>query len=263
MHSFLRQGVGVLLGAVLTASILVATGAHAQEPANPVTGPGTVSIAQGANHFIHYQSQLFNPNTGQPLANQTFNVRFSISDNADGTGERWSETKSVTTNVDGLFNTHLGNTTSLPPSIFNGNRLFLGVAINGEQTLPRQELVYVPYAMWARNADQLSGLGSRDYAQVAAFGFVRGDGSRASGRFFNSSRDSSDAGFYYIDIDNVDYSFRDFTTLVTPACNRPVFVGTGSTSDNPGGNDLIVDIWDRNGNRTDCDFQFMTLRRAN
>jgi hypothetical protein len=258
MHSFLRQGVGVLVGAVITASIMVATGAHAQEPANPVTGPGTVSIAQGAPHFIHYQSQLFNPNTGQPLANQSFSVRFSISDNADGTGERWSETKSVTTNVDGLFNTHLGNTNSLPPSIFNGNQLFLGVAINGEQTLPRQPLVYVPYAMWARNADQFSGLGSRDYGQVVAMGFVRSDGSRQTGRNFNSSIQTvGGASVYVIDIDDVNHSVQDFFTFVTPACASPAIVGVGSSQ-----GDLVVDVWNENGSRIQCSFQFITFRRT-
>ncbi|HXF62229.1 MAG TPA: hypothetical protein VNK95_11470, partial [Caldilineaceae bacterium] len=238
--------------------VMVATGAQAQEPSAPTGEAELVTIAAGAPHWIHYQGQLFNPNTNQPLANQAFNARFTLYNDRNGQSVAWRENKTITTNVDGLFNTQLGDTTALNLSIFDGRELYLGVAINNEEPRPLQPIVYVPYAIWSRNADSLGGFGERDFAKIIAYGFVDDDGGRESGRGFNSFRAVvGGATVYVIDFDDIDdYDYREYTTLVTPACARPVMVGTGSSE-----GDLVVDIWDQNGNRTQCHFQFMTLRR--
>lgn len=267
MRSILRHGMGVALGALLMAAIMVATQAQAQgwvrdqaqdqpTPAVAVAAK-VVTIAAEAPRTIHYQGQLFNPNTNQPLANQSFTVRFALYGDANGTNAVWGEQKTIPTNVDGMFNTQLGDTVGFNLGLFDGRELYLEIAVNNETTRPLQPFTYVPYALWARSADRLDGFDSGDFAKIVAYGFVDDDGGRESGSNFSSSRATlGDQDVYLIDIGGVDYQFRQFTTLVTPACEQPVMVGTGSVR-----GDLIVDIWDQNGNRVKCHFQFMTLRR--
>ena len=269
MRAILRQLFGMFLGAALTAAAMVAAGAYAQdvplaEPAAaPIVAPaaapaGVVTIAAGAAHFINYQGQLFNPNTGQPLANTGVNVSFRLYGNINGNDQLWREDKFITTNIDGLFSTELGSSTAFNLNIFDGRELYLGITVNNEETRPLQRITYVPYAFWSRNSDSLGGFGERSFAKIIAYGFVDDDGDRESGRDFNSARANvAGAEVYTIDFDNEeDYNFREFTTLVTPACARPVMVGTGSSN-----GDLVVDMWDQNGNRTECEFQFVTLMR--
>lgn len=264
MHGFLRQGLGVVFGALILAAVLTLSRAH--QPVVAVGSAQVVAPAANAPFTIHYQGQLFNPSTGRPLADQSYTIRFTIFGDADGNSPLWGEEKSIRTNLDGLFNTQLGSRVGFNLGIFDGRELYLEVAVDNEATRPLQPLTYVPYALWARsagsagsanNADRLDGFDSADFAKIVAYGFVDEGGGRRSGRNFNSSRGPvAGQTVYLIDISGVDYSFRDYTTLVTPACARPVMVGTGSSQ-----GDLIVDIWDQNGNRTTCNFQFMTLRR--
>jgi hypothetical protein len=268
MHAIARQLLSLGLGAALTAVILITARVFAQTPgeptdpadvATPEIAPATVStINAGAAHFINYQGQLFNPSTGQPLGSAVVNLTFRLYGDPNGNQQLWQENKSLTTNPDGTFNTELGSFVSFNLDTFDGRELYLGVAVNGQETRPLQRITYVPYAFWARNADKLSGFGSSEFAKIIAYGFVDDDGDFESGRGFDSERDNvGGVEVYVIDFDNEnDYNKRDFTTIVTPACNRPVFVGTGSSD-----GDLIVDIWDSAGNRTECEFQFMTLMR--
>ena len=264
MHSILlRQGVGMALGALLMAAVLTVTQAHAQEPVSAAGTAEVVTPAADAPYTIHYQGQLFNPNTGSPLSNRTFTALFALHANASGNSAVWGEQKTITTDIDGLFNTQLGDTIGFNLGLFDGRELYLEISIDGEATRPLQPLTYVPYALWARtaaNADRLQGFSAGDFAKIVAYGFVDASGSRESGSNFNSFRDTvRGQRVYLIDIGGVDYHFRDYTTLVTPACSdpaAPVFVGTGSSE-----GDLVVDMWDINGNRTTCNFQFMTLRR--
>jgi hypothetical protein len=262
MSAMARPWLGVVIGAALACAVWTAAGAL--KPIKPVLAQGQtgiVSVAAGAAHYIHYQGQLFNPNSNTPLGNFAFGATFRLYGalNGDGSGanQLWTESKPITTNVDGLFNTNLGDAAPLNAAIFDGRELYLAVDINGEELRPLQRITYVPYAFWSRNADFLDGFSSGDFAKIVAYGFVDDDGDRESGRNFDSDRRTvGNDEVYIIDIGGVDYEYRRYTTLVTPACAAPVFVGVGSSDGN-----LIVDTWDRNGNRTECRFQFVTLRR--
>ena len=262
MFARLRPWIGVVIGAAIAVAVL--TAADGMQPVKPVLAQSQtdiVAVAAGAAHYIHYQGQLFNPNTGAPLANFAFSAAFRLYGtlNSDGSGanQLWAENKSITTNVDGLFNTNMGDAAGFNTGIFDGRELYLAVAVNGEELRPLQRITYVPYAFWSRDADHLDGFSSNDFAKIVAYGFVDDDGDKESGRNFDSDRGTVDGDeVYIIDIDDVDYEYREYTTLVTPACDRAVFVGTGSKD-----GDLLVDTWDRDGNRTECRFQFVTLRR--
>ena len=262
MSAIIRQLLGIGIGVALTAAVLTwGNGPSSITPVLAQSQTEIVSTTAGAAHYIHYQGQLFNPNANTPLTNFGFNASFRLyaTLNSDGTGSNqlWVEDKFLTTNVDGLFNTDIGDTNTLNLDIFDGRELYLAVAVNGEELHPIQRITYVPYALWARNTDHFDGFSSDQFAKIVAYGFVDDNGGKQSGRNFSSSRDVV-AGdeVYVIQIDDVDYQYRQYTTLVTPACDRPIFVGTGSSDGN-----LLVDTWDHNGTRTRCRFQFVTLRR--
>lgn len=94
-------------------------------------------------------------------------------------------------------------------------------------------------------------------ATPIAYGYVSAFGSINSGTGnFSVTWDSVNAR-YLIDIDNENYSFRDYTTIITPASSSPYVVTTSSVSGN-----LVVFIFDPlNGySRTQANFQFVTYK---
>ena len=262
MPTMIRQLLGVGIGVAIAFTAFTLT--DAPQSARPVLAQSQteiVAVDAGAAHYIHYQGQLFNPNANTPLVNFGFNASFRLYGalNSDGSGanQLWYEDKFITTNADGLFNTDIGDTNTLNLDIFDGRELHLAVAVNGEELRPILGITYVPYALWARDADHFDGLAVDRFARIVAYGFVDDDGHKESGHNFSSSRQVIGGDIVYvIDIDGVDYQYRQYTTLVTPACERPAFVGTGSSDGN-----LLVDTWDHGGNRIECRFQFVTLLR--
>ena len=268
MPTIFRQVTGLLLGAVITLAIMTVADAFAQEDAATESAPTAVNtISADAALTIHYQGQLFDPNSNLPRANGAFNGSFRFFTLPSGGTNLWVEDKVINTNVDGIFNTRLGDTNPFPnpTALFNGQALWLEIVLNGEVTTPRQPINYVPYAMWARNssfsnnANTVVGIGALDLPRIVAYGVVNDDGSRASGRDFNSSYTTVDgAPLYQIDIPSITHSINNYTTIITPACIRPVHVGVGTAN-----GDLLVDMWDINGTRTQCRFEFMVLAREN
>jgi hypothetical protein len=256
MHNILKRGIGLLLGVAIVAGILTASGAQAQEPELRHGGlmPAVVEAPDATRKFINYQGQLFNPGAGSiPIGNTAYQFRFTLYRDENGTNTIWSEPQSITTNPDGTFNALLGSVVELTDSMFTGDEMFLGVAINGQEARPLQIISYVPYAWWSRNADQLSGFGASDFTKALAFGFIDGNCNRVSGTGgWRSYRDLVAGAFVCIvDFDGLDYNHRSYSSVVTPSCNSPVFVGTGSSQ-----GDMIIDIWDRFGNRSQCDASF-------
>jgi hypothetical protein len=262
MRAIVRQGLVLALGVTLTLAVLFVSDVMQQRPAvaqDAVGVQGTVTINAGAPHFINYQGQLYNPNTNQPFVNDSLSVRFTIYRDAAGTQVAWQEDKFVATNADGFFNTALGDTNPFPDpyTIFKGDDLYLGVRVNNEELRPLQRIMYVPYAFWARSADKLGTYGARDFPKIKAYGVVNDDGSRASGSNFSSSRQLVGGEFVYVlDINGVNHSINDYTSIITPACNRPVHIGVGSSQ-----GDLVVDVWDTSGARTTCRFEVLVLER--
>jgi len=262
MRQTMRQMFWMFGGAAILALALSAAGVFAQDGADPapVQAVGVQGVV-AQNQFLNYQGQLFDPADGQPLANQTVNIGFRLYSQAGGGVPFWSEDKTVTTNIDGLFNSLIGSSNPLDLNQFDGRDLFLGVAINGQEGGPRLPIGYVPYAIWARNADKIDGLGSNELLRgiTLAYGEIDAGGGKISGTGNWNSRivvvDS--ANVYEIRIDGVDYKESEYVTVVTPGCNRPRMMGTGSSE-----GALIVDIWNENGDRrTDCRFQFVTFRK--
>lgn len=105
--------------------------------------------------LINYQG-LLTDNSGNPVADDTYEVTFRIYDQTSS--ERWVETHNITTS-DGLFTVELGsNGSPLMPSVFDYTECWLGITITGDQEMtPRTRLVSVPYAQRVATVDGASG----------------------------------------------------------------------------------------------------------
>jgi len=94
--------------------------------------------------------------SGQPLANTTATLRFKIHD-LTLTGEViWTEVQTVNTNANGLFNTQLGNSTSLETVAWGEGSKFLQVELllSGNYIdLGTQQFLSVPYALFANHVN--------------------------------------------------------------------------------------------------------------
>jgi hypothetical protein len=265
MYTPLRQLVIAVLGGVIAAGVLLVANhferkphmALAQTSANLTS---TIASPDGdAVKAINYQGQVYNPNGGSPYANAGLNFSFRLYNNSSGTNQVYREDRFIKTNVDGFFSTNIGDTGSFGDvfNIFNGQELYLKVFINDQELTPIQPITFVPYAFWSVHAHHLDDWDADDFPKIMAYGVVNDDGGKASGQHFNSSlQNVAGSNVYVIDIDGIDHSINDYTTIVTPACARAVMFGVGTSSD-----DLVVDMFDANGGRTTCRFEFMVLRK--
>lgn len=272
MYTILRQFLVAILGGMVVAGVMLVTNSlapeHADRKPSIALAQTTISTPTSVNaeapHQINYQGQVFNPNGGAPYANTALNFSFRLYNNPAGTNQVFREDHFIVTNADGFFNANIGVGGGFNDSfsIFNGQELYLRVYINEQELGPIQPITFVPYAFWARHADMLDNYDTGDFPKLVAYGVVDNDGDRASGENFNSSRGVVDgADVYIIDLDDTDHSIFDYTTIVTPACNRPVMFGVGTAGG--GDRDLVVDMWDAAGNRTECRFEFMVLAKEN
>jgi hypothetical protein len=90
-----------------------------------------------------------------------------------------------------------------------------------------------------------------------AYGFVRSDGSLASGTQNVSSAWNTTLERYEITISGYNYYYTSYSTVVTlgGTCSQPCAVRTGSV-----GGKLLVYIYDKNGTNVQCHFQFVTFK---
>ncbi|MCD4813759.1 hypothetical protein K8S19_08725 [bacterium] len=94
---------------------------------------------------LNYQGRLMD-SVQQPVVDGQYSVAFRLYTAESGGTMVWEEAQSVATQ-NGYFNTVLGNSTALTPSIFNQS-LWIGIQVgtNAEMT-PRQKLGTSAYAM--------------------------------------------------------------------------------------------------------------------
>ncbi|MDL2341803.1 MAG: hypothetical protein QFB87_01855 [Patescibacteria group bacterium] len=131
----------------------------------------TVSTSAAINPQINFQGKITNPD-GTNLTNGSYSIRFRLYSDPSLDGANacsantcmWEETKSVTLN-DGIFQTSLGDTTTLPGSVdFNNSAIYLGikVATDSEMT-PRVRFTASPYAF---NSDKVGGFTAAQLVQL-------------------------------------------------------------------------------------------------
>lgn len=173
---------------LLLAVLLAAPAATQSEP--PGREPVQAAQLATTTYFISFQGRLLSPGTGVPKPDATYPVVFRIytTANAPASNAVWSESKNVST-VRGVFSTMLGDTAALQPSIFNGQDLWLGMAVNGEELAPRQQFAYTPYALYAPSAGNAATLAGSAASAFAAAGHTHDGGAIVSGAVSESRID--------------------------------------------------------------------------
>lgn len=130
------------------------------------------AAAQTVPYKVNFQGRLAD-STGASMADGSYNMTFRLFSGSTGGSAVWTEVRQTTSRVtltNGQFNVQLGDVTSLSPSLFTTQPLYLEVELptpasatcstaacavytEGAMT-PRQPLASSPYAM---NADTLDG----------------------------------------------------------------------------------------------------------
>lgn len=119
-----------------------------------------VSAATGTLKQINFQGKVVNKTAGTNLTDGSYSFTFSLYSVSSGGAAIWTETKSLTV-TNGIFQTLLGDTTTLPGSVdFNTDNLYLGINFNGDGEMsPRVRFAAVPQAL---NALKVAGLSVTD-----------------------------------------------------------------------------------------------------
>ncbi len=116
---------------------------------------------------MSYQGLLSDPDTGQPLADGTYNMHFAIYDAPAGGTQLWEEPADpavVPVQVtNGVFTILLGSLVPLSPPVFAGGNTYLEVEVDAQTLQPRQQILSVAYAMVAETLD---GMDSEDFSPV-------------------------------------------------------------------------------------------------
>ena len=98
--------------------------------------------------------------SGKPLTG-TVGVTFALYSAQEGGAPLWLETQNVKADSQGSFSVNLGatNPSGLPQDLFvSGEARWLGVRPEGQDEQPRAQLITVPYAMKAGDAETIGGL---------------------------------------------------------------------------------------------------------
>ena len=107
-------------------------------------GLATALAAQSAPNLLHFQANLKDASAVPLSGNQTLTT--AIFSTATGGTALWTETQTVTA-VNGVCNAVLGDTTSLPANLFDGNARWLEVQLNADPPMvPRFRMASVPFA---------------------------------------------------------------------------------------------------------------------
>ena len=123
-------------------------------------------IFSQAPQLINYQA-IAHDNNGDPLTNKNITVRIGIISDAINGSLEWEEDHALTTNDYGLFSLKIGNGTSTNSGNQNSfaniswkNQIhFLNIQVDeglGFEDLGTQQLVSVPYALFAKEAESVS-----------------------------------------------------------------------------------------------------------
>ncbi len=143
---------------------------------------------------ISYQGLLTDA-SGDPVADGSYSVTFTIYDAATGGSSKWSEIQSVATTA-GIFSVQLGAQTPLSDSVFSDSPRFLGIAVGADpEIMPRTMLVAVPWAFRTATVDGAEGgalSGDLEISGQASIGQGHGTSGNAA---FVAGENNNAAGF--------------------------------------------------------------------
>ena len=129
--------------------------------------------AQNVSEYIPYQGFLYD-NTGAPL-NSTVSLTFKLYATSNDVQSVWEETIQNVPVQNGSFSVVLGQVQTGVRNYFtNGQAHYMGIAINGQDVLPRQRLGSQPYAFLSYNALRFNGQSADSFATQADLANVAG-----------------------------------------------------------------------------------------
>ena len=115
------------------------------------------AAADGVPERLHFQCRLFDAG-GVPVQQAGLAVTLRVYDQASGGTELYAEPRTVDVDA-GLVSFAVGDVVALPPSLFDGGDLFLGLTVGGDAEMqPRFRVASVPFALRAGHADDVSGV---------------------------------------------------------------------------------------------------------
>ncbi|MBM4388701.1 MAG: hypothetical protein FJ088_13240, partial [Deltaproteobacteria bacterium] len=104
-----------------------------------------------ASPLINVQG-ILEDSKGTPV-NGKFDMEFRIYDKKIGGSELWGEKLEEVEVKDGIFGVYLGTDTLLTADIFAGDEpVYLGLIVGSGSEFPREQLVYLPYAVVSEEA---------------------------------------------------------------------------------------------------------------
>jgi hypothetical protein len=190
-----------------------------------------------------YQGRLL-ASTGFPIT-ATTSVTFRIYAAASGGTALWTQTISITPDVNGVFTVLLGSPSpALTASVFDGTTRYLGIQVASEAEMtPRQALSSSPYAF-------------RTAMDPIAYGVVNTNGTIANAGSGNWTCSWNSANnWYQIAITGVSFSFYDQLALIQPAGGSGATSARFFTIDSNGS--LLVRPWLHDGSVSQFVFQFV------
>ncbi len=111
---------------------------------------GLIGSTIQAGELINYQGRLTD-SEGNPVADDTYQLTFSLYDDSTGGFLQWSEVHPSVQSEDGLYCVMLGSLTDLDASIFETEPLYLEIQVGVEVISPRTRLTSAPSAIKAKN----------------------------------------------------------------------------------------------------------------
>ena len=106
----------------------------------------SVSTLAAVPTTMNYQGQL-NDSEGNPVADGSYSVTFSLYDVPSGGTELWTESRTIET-INGLFSIILGSINPITSAVVESAPRYLGITVEGDpEQFPRTELTSVPFAL--------------------------------------------------------------------------------------------------------------------
>jgi hypothetical protein len=101
-----------------------------------------------SSHMLSFQGRLCGTD-GKPVPDGLYKVQFAIYEDEIGGTALWSEGQNVE-QIGGIFSVHLGSSTALPDSLFNGDDRWLGITVGADPEMtPRRLLTPSPMAIYS------------------------------------------------------------------------------------------------------------------
>lgn len=169
---FFQQFFSAFAGALLAVALIwVVPGAQAAvtRATRAAEQPIVADSLLAETRVLSYQGRLLNPAANKPQPDGAYSIKFSLYASETGGTALWTETKSVSVSS-GLFSTLLGTANLLNLANFNGQDLWLGVAVGTDpEAAPRQRVAHVAYALHSDTSNSSVHAANADFATTADY----------------------------------------------------------------------------------------------